>query len=151
MQTQYNKLVNFVVKFAQTSAKVWTTYTTLKHLQLHYSFKWPKVFGLSLSYIQACILWMPSNWVKGSIRSILGVSSKIHFHYNSYIIVLHIASVILHSLFWVLSLSPPPLSLLSTPLPNGSLFAFGHCAWNSFLLVYWEHVNTFFIEIIFRL
>lgn len=53
-----------------------TSYTTLKALQLHYSFKWAKVFGCVLHISGDAILWMPSNWVKKNIR--FKFTSKLH-------------------------------------------------------------------------
>lgn len=95
-------LRKFRYSFSLSAKFIRTDCTTFKHqsiVQLHYSFKWAKVFGVS--YIHFAYFECRLNQVKKSIRSPLGcipIKNSLPF-YNSYIIVSHIVSVILHSLY----------------------------------------------------
>lgn len=140
---KHNKICKFLLSFVDVLEKFWTSYTAFKALQLHYSFKMAKSFWGCPTYLYSAYFECLQKNVRISEKayvSFLDFPSKIPFHYNSYIIVLHITSLIHFILFLV-----------------GLFFFIIYTFWllffkNSFCQpVYWEHINTFFIVIIFRL
>lgn len=124
-------------------ANVRSSYTTLKHLQLHYSFKWPKVFRW-LSYIQGAYFGCHQ------IESRKAYVSFLEFHQKFTSIIIRI-SLFWISHQWLFNLCYFGVKFYFILLLSYLFVHIERCAWNSFLLVYWEHVNTFFIVIIFRM